>query len=148
MRYYTEVLGLQFSGLMQEFFYFLRCGADHHTINMAAGNYSAIQHFAFELLDVAHLRSACDVLARHKVEILWGPLRHGCGHNIAIYHFDPEGNIIEHCTELDRMSNEALGYSTRAPITRTGHSVRKPGRRKTPSRSGGNSRHPSSSTPA
>jgi hypothetical protein len=44
------------------------------------------------------------------VEILWGPLRHGCGHNIAFYHFDPEGLIIEHCAELDRMSNEGLGY--------------------------------------
>lgn len=116
--YYTNVLGLRFSDSMQEFFYFLRCGADHHTINMVAGNYSAMQHFAFELLDVAHLRSACDTLARHGVEILWGPLRHGCGHNLAIYHFDPEGNIIEHCTELDRMSNEALGYFDPRPYHR------------------------------
>jgi catechol 2,3-dioxygenase-like lactoylglutathione lyase family enzyme len=110
VNYYTGVLGLRISDSMHEFFYFLRCGADHHTINMVSGNYSAIQHFAFELADVSHLRSACDVLARHGVEILWGPLRHGCGHNLAVYHFDPEGNIIELCTELDRMSNEALGY--------------------------------------
>jgi catechol 2,3-dioxygenase-like lactoylglutathione lyase family enzyme len=108
--FYTEVLGFRFSDSMQEFFYFLRCGADHHTVNMVAGNYSAVQHFAFELTDVSHLRTACDVLARHRVEILWGPLRHGCGHNIAVYYFDPEGNIIELCCELDRMSNEALGY--------------------------------------
>ena len=108
--FYTEVLGFRFSDSMQDFFYFLRCGADHHTINMASGIYAAVQHFAFELTDVAHIRTACDVLARNGVEILWGPLRHGCGHNIAIYHFDPEGLIIEHCAELDRMSNEALGY--------------------------------------
>jgi catechol 2,3-dioxygenase-like lactoylglutathione lyase family enzyme len=108
--FYTDVLGFRFSDSMQDFFYFLRCGCDHHTINMAAGQYSAVQHFAFELTDVAHMRSACDVLARHGVEILWGPLRHGCGHNLAFYHFDPEGLIIEHCAELDRMSNESLGY--------------------------------------
>ena len=108
--FYTEVMGFKFSDSMQDFFYFLRCGCDHHTVNMAAGEYSAVQHFAFELTDVAHIRSACDALARHKVEILWGPLRHGCGHNLALYHFDPEGLIIEHCAELDRMSNEELGY--------------------------------------
>jgi catechol 2,3-dioxygenase-like lactoylglutathione lyase family enzyme len=108
--FYTEIMGFKFSDSMQDFFYFLRCGCDHHTINMAAGNYSAVQHFAFELLDVAHMRSACDALARHGVEIIWGPMRHGCGHNLAFYHFDPEGLIIEHCAELDRMSNEHLGY--------------------------------------
>lgn len=108
--FYTDVLGLQFSDSMEDFFYFLRCGCDHHTINMAAGKYVGLQHFAFELADVSHMISACDALARNKVEILWGPLRHGCGHNLAIYHFDPEGFIIEHCTELDRMSNPGLGY--------------------------------------
>jgi hypothetical protein len=95
---------------MDEFFYFLRCGADHHTINLLAGDYSAVQHFAFELADVSHISAACDALAREQEEILWGPLRHGCGHNIAIYHFDPEGLIIEHSAEFDRMSNEGLGY--------------------------------------
>ena len=110
VRFYTEVMGLRFSDSMDDFFYFLRCGADHHTINLLAGDYSAVQHFAFELADISHITSACDTLAREKVEILWGPLRHGCGHNIAFYHFDPEGLIIEHCAELDRMSNEGLGY--------------------------------------
>ena len=75
--FYTDVLGFRFSDSMQDFFYFLRCGCDHHTINMAAGQYSAVQHLAFEL---------------------------------AVYHFDPEGLIIEHCAELDRMSDERLGY--------------------------------------
>lgn len=108
--FYTDVLGFRISDSMRDFFYFLRCGADHHTVNMVSGQYSAVQHFAFELTDVAHLRSACDALARHGVEVLWGPLRHGCGHNLAIYHLDPEGLIIEHCAELDRMSHESLGY--------------------------------------
>ena len=110
VRFYRDVLGFRFSDSMHEFFYFLRCGADHHTINMVTGDYAGLQHFAFELADVSHLTRACDVLAREKVELLWGPLRHGCGHNLAMYHFDPDGLIIEHCAELDRMSNEGLGY--------------------------------------
>ena len=110
VQFYTQVMGLRFSDSMEDFFYFLRCGADHHTINLLSGDYSAVQHFAFELSDITHITSACDTLAREKAEILWGPLRHGCGHNIAMYHFDPERLIIEHCAELDRMSNEGLGY--------------------------------------
>ncbi len=110
VKFYREVMGFRFSDSMDDFFYFLRCGADHHTINLLSGDYSAVQHFAFELADISHISSACDALAREKVELLWGPLRHGCGHNIAMYHFDPEGLIVEHCAELDRMSNEGLGY--------------------------------------
>jgi len=110
VKFYREVMGFRFSDSMNDFFYFLRCGADHHTINLLSGDYPAVQHFAFELADISHISSACDALAREKVELLWGPLRHGCGHNIAMYHFDPEGLIVEHCAELDRMSNEGLGY--------------------------------------
>ncbi len=108
--FYTDVLGFRLSDSMQDFFYFLRCNPDHHTVNMVAGQYSAVQHLAFELTDVGHIRSACDALARHGTEVLWGPLRHGCGHNLAIYHTDPEGLLVEHCAELDRMSDDALGY--------------------------------------
>ena len=108
--FYSDVMGFRFSDSMDQFFYFLRCGADHHTINLLSGDYAAVQHFAFELADVSHVTRACDALARNQVEILWGPLRHGCGHNIAVYHLDPEGLVIEHCAELDRMSNEGLGY--------------------------------------
>jgi len=109
-RFYCEVMGFRFSDSMDDFFYFLRCSADHHTINLLSGDHPAVQHFAFELTDISHIRNACDALAREKVELLWGPLRHGCGHNIAIYHFDPEGLIVEHCAEMDRIANEGLGY--------------------------------------
>jgi catechol 2,3-dioxygenase-like lactoylglutathione lyase family enzyme len=110
VKFYREVMGFRFPDSMDDFFYFLRCEADHHMINLLAGDYPAVQHFAFELSDISYISRACDALAKQNVELLWGPLRHGCGHNIAMYHFDPEGLIIEHCAELDRMSNEGLGY--------------------------------------
>jgi hypothetical protein len=40
---------------------------------------------------------------------LWGPGRHGIGHNLFAYHRGPNGLITELFTELDRM-NEELGY--------------------------------------
>ena len=110
MDFYTEILGFRFSDSAGDFFYFLRCGADHHTINLLAGNYAGLQHFAFELADMSHMQAACDEFHRRKVPVLWGPVRHGIGHNLAAYVHDPEGQIVEVCAELDRMSNEELGY--------------------------------------
>lgn len=109
-RFYADALGFRFSDAIGDFFYFLRCGADHHTINLISGKRAGLQHVAFELDDAVHVGSSADVLARHGVETLWGPLRHGAGHNLALYHLDPEGQIVEFCAELDRMSNEGLGY--------------------------------------
>ena len=70
--FYTDVLGFRVSDSMQDFLYFLRCNPDHHTVNMVGGRYAAVQHMAFELTDVGHTRTACDVLARHGTEVLWG----------------------------------------------------------------------------
>jgi catechol 2,3-dioxygenase-like lactoylglutathione lyase family enzyme len=109
-QYYIDVLGFRFSDSVEDYFYFLRCGADHHTINLISGEYSGLQHFAFEVLDASHLNRASDELHKHGIELLWGPVRHGAGHNIATYHVNPEDHVVELCAELDRMSNEALGY--------------------------------------
>ena len=110
MSFYTDVLGFRFSDAIGDVFYFLRCGSDHHTINLLAGDRAALQHVAFAVADMGHIGRTCDVLARGGIETLWGPVRHGAGHNLAVYHRDPEGQIVEFCAALDVMSNEALGF--------------------------------------
>jgi hypothetical protein len=42
--------------------------------------------------------------------LIWGPGRHGPGHNIYTYHLNPDGFTIEMFTELDVMSSEENGY--------------------------------------
>jgi hypothetical protein len=74
------------------------------------GERTALAHFAFELKDFAHLQTACDTLGFHRIRLARGPLRHGPGHNIAIYHETPDGLTLEMFVEMDRMSNEELGY--------------------------------------
>ena len=69
-----------------------------------------MHHIAFELRDWAHVHDACDHLAKHGRELIWGPGRHGIGHNIFIYHRNPDDQIVELFTELDLMKDEALGY--------------------------------------
>ncbi len=108
--FYTTVLGFRVSDWAGDFFAFLRCGPDHHTVNFLTGDEQRMHHFAFELKDWAHVQSACDHLGQKDVRIIWGPGRHGIGHNIFVYHFDPDRRVVEFYTELDQMKNEALGY--------------------------------------
>jgi catechol 2,3-dioxygenase-like lactoylglutathione lyase family enzyme len=115
VEYYVRVLGFRVSDWNYDFFAFLRCSPDHHTVNIHEDEKTRLHHMAFEVRDFSRLRDSSDCLARHGVQILWGPLRLGAGHNIATYHRDHEGNLIELFTEMDRMSNESLGYFDARP---------------------------------
>jgi catechol 2,3-dioxygenase-like lactoylglutathione lyase family enzyme len=108
--FYAEILGFRVSDWVDDFFVFMRCGPDHHTVNFLQGNPTKMHHLAFELRDAAHVIESCEVLGQNATTILWGPVRHGPGHNIATYHRDAAGQIVELFAELDRMPDEELGY--------------------------------------
>ena len=109
-RFYLEVLGFRWSDLIGDFFTFLRCNTDHHAINlMQSTKLAGLFHVAFEMRDMLHLKDQLDHLSTRGHELLWGPGRHGVGHNIFTYHRDPDGNIIELFTELDLIADEETG---------------------------------------
>ncbi len=108
--FYTQALGFRVSDWMGDYFAFLRCGPDHHTLNFLDGEQTRMHHIAFELKDWAHVQSACELLGRRKRQIIWGPGRHGVGHNIFIYHRDEDDHIVEFYIEMDQMPDEELGY--------------------------------------
>jgi catechol-2,3-dioxygenase len=108
-KFYCDVLGFRESDWMADFFSFLRCGPDHHTINLMQTGSNRHFHTAFELRDWGHLQTACDYLSLNGYKLLWGPGRHGIGHNLFAYHRSPAGLITETFAELDRR-NEELGY--------------------------------------
>ena len=109
-KFYCDVLGFRVSDWMGDFFSFLRCGVDHHTINLIGTGSDRHFHTAFELRDWGHLQTACDFLSLNGYRMLWGPGRHGIGHNLFAYHQSPSGLITELFAELDQMKDEALGY--------------------------------------
>lgn len=108
--FYTEKLGFRVSDWMGDYFVFLRCGPDHHTVNFIDGSEPRVHHVAFELKDWAHVQTACEHLGRKDRKIIWGPGRHGVGHNIFIYHRDEDDHIVEFYIEMDQMKDEELGY--------------------------------------
>jgi catechol-2,3-dioxygenase len=114
VNFYSEVLGFRWSDWMGDFFAFIRCGSDHHTMNFmkgkTTGDLGRMHHIAFELNDASHIIRACDTLAASGIPLVWGPGRHGPGHNIFTYHHAPDGSVVEMFTELDKMSNEGVGH--------------------------------------
>lgn len=108
--FYVRELGFRVSDWVEDIFSFLRCGPDHHTVNFLTNTHTRLHHIAYELKDWAHLQSACDELGKRKIPIIWGPGRHRVGHNVFVYHRDPDDHIIELYAELDQMKSEALGY--------------------------------------
>lgn len=109
-KFFGDVLGFRVSDRIEENFVFMRCGFEHHALNFARGSDARLHHMAFELRDASHMQQACDLLGRRKINLLWGPVRHGPGHNIAAYHRNPDGYLIELFYDMDRMVDEELGY--------------------------------------
>lgn len=108
--FYTQTMGFRWSDWIEDLFVFMRCNKDHHSVNFITAPDRGMFHFAFELKDANHIVDVADELARVGHKLLWGPGRHGAGHNLFIYHHDPDGNVVEYYAELDQMLDEAAGH--------------------------------------
>jgi catechol 2,3-dioxygenase-like lactoylglutathione lyase family enzyme len=108
--FYTDILGFRMSDWIGDHFVFLRCGVDHHTVNFVRYEQPALHHIAFEVKDWAELQRGCEILTKNKVQLVWGPLRHIVGHNVAAYHRNADGVRVELFCEMDLMKDEELGY--------------------------------------
>jgi catechol 2,3-dioxygenase len=107
-RLFTEVLGFRVSDEVGDGLgYFLRCNSDHHAVAILPGR-GVFHHLAWEVKEFANLMRVADLLAERGERTLWGPLRHGAGHNVAVYFTDPAGSVVEIYTDMDRIeSSEA-----------------------------------------
>ena len=78
--FYTDVLGFRWSDTIGDFFTFLRCGSDHHAINlMRSTKRHGLFHVAYEMRDIVHLKDALDHLAARGIRLEWGRGRPGAG---------------------------------------------------------------------
>ena len=56
VKFYRDVLGFRVSDWRADFFVFMRCGPDHHTVNFAThGPHQKMHHIAFEVKDWAEI---------------------------------------------------------------------------------------------
>ena len=66
-----------------------------HDIAIAPGREGGMHHVAFTLDSADAIFRAADILAMNKVEIDYGPGRHGITRGTTLYFFDPSGNRLE-----------------------------------------------------
>ncbi|NJP39128.1 VOC family protein [Alkalicoccus luteus] len=98
---FYEKLGFYNTDWIEDFFGFMTCNCDHHVLNFFTSETKGMHHLALELRSYNHLVETLDFMRLNGVHLEWGPSRHGAGHNIACYHYDPEGNLIELFTDGD-----------------------------------------------
>jgi catechol 2,3-dioxygenase-like lactoylglutathione lyase family enzyme len=108
--FYMDILGFRMSDWIGDHFVFLRCGPDHHTVNFVRYEQPALHHIAFEVKDWGELQRGCEILAKNEIQLVWGPLRHVVGHNVAAYHRNADDVRVELYCEMDLMKDETLGY--------------------------------------
>lgn len=104
--FYSDVLGFRVSDTAEDAVIWLRCNQDHHGVALLNAGHAKVNHYAYDLTGWEDVKRICDHLWRNDVPIIYGPSRHGPGHNIFIYIPDPAGNIIELTTELDQIWDE------------------------------------------
>lgn len=102
----VEFLGFRVSDVIgQDFAFFLRCNADHHGIALIKGK-GSLHHHAWQTQSIADLGRLGDRLFALGRRLIWGPVRHGAGHNIAAYYVEPNGTVVELYTDLEQIHDD------------------------------------------
>ncbi|MFJ9929070.1 MULTISPECIES: VOC family protein [Streptomyces] len=107
-RFYAA-LGLRVSDRTARGMSFLRCNRDHHSLAVTDSERTGVQHIAFDVVDMDNVMTALGSLTREGTACVWGPGRHGPGHNIFTYYADPAGVFIEYYAELEQVEEEMDG---------------------------------------
>jgi catechol 2,3-dioxygenase len=97
---------------------FFRCHTLYHCYGVARSQCDGLHHTQFTLKNPLACHDAFEHMKRRgKVELIWGPLRHGAGHNIAFYFRDYTGNIVEYSAEEEIIFNDVTYVPRAWPVT-------------------------------
>jgi len=103
-RFLIEVFDMRVSDRIgEDAAFFVRCGTEHHAVAVQKSDVAKLHHHAWLTQSITDLGRLGDRLARQGRRLLWGPLRHGAGHNIAAYFAEPNGTVIELYTDMEHI---------------------------------------------
>lgn len=106
MEFLRRVLDFRLSDVIgNDFGYFMRCNSDHHGIALLQGR-GTFHHHAWQAQSAQDLTKLGDRLHRLGRELIWGPVRHGAGHNIAAYYVESSGAVVELYTDLEQIYDD------------------------------------------
>ena len=103
-RFLRDGLGFRFSDRMGPFASWWHCDTDHHGMAMVLAPRNELAHYAYQYHDLNELGRAADRLKTLRSQrLIWGPVRHGPGHNQSMYLHDNDGALIELSSDLALM---------------------------------------------
>lgn len=106
MEFLRRVLDFRLSDVIgDDYAYFMRCNPDHHGIALLPGK-GTFHHHAWQTQSVADLAKLGDRLNKVGRHLIWGPVRHGAGHNIAAYYVEHSGAVVELYTDLEQIYDD------------------------------------------
>jgi catechol 2,3-dioxygenase-like lactoylglutathione lyase family enzyme len=82
---------------------FLRTDDEHHALALFASTERRLDHVSCETRDISSLVAWADRVADRGVPIHWGVGRHGPGNDVFFMVKDPDDNLIEISSELERV---------------------------------------------
>jgi catechol-2,3-dioxygenase len=88
--FYTTVLGFGVSDWIGDGAVWLHVDHDHHAFAALSKPVPHFHHVAFEVVDIAVMRTFLDHLAQHDRWVTWGPGRHAMARNLFSYVRMPE----------------------------------------------------------
>jgi catechol 2,3-dioxygenase-like lactoylglutathione lyase family enzyme len=114
-RFLSLSLGFRFSDRMGRTASWWHCDADHHGMALIFGPRHELSHYAWSVPDLNAMGRLADRLAARGQKLIFGPSRHGPGHNQFIYFFDSEGAMVECCADLAVMPPDGDYQARRWP---------------------------------
>lgn len=96
---------------------FMRANHEHHTLACFHQDRTGIDHHSYEAGEWDTIRDWSDHLARHDIQLMWGPGRHGPGNNLFIFIVDPDENWIEISAELEVVHDRPVKHWPHAERT-------------------------------
>ncbi|NMP22739.1 hypothetical protein HIJ39_10295 [Sulfobacillus sp. DSM 109850] len=103
--FYREILDFRIAEETDGVFFWLGSSSDHHSLAIAPGRGTGVDHVAFELESWAEVKRLADHLADQNVALEAGPGRHRVGGNIFIYTHDLNGLRFEFLCEMREVVN-------------------------------------------
>ncbi len=104
-RFAVEALGFRLTDRTRHMT-FVRCNRTHHCIAYARAGYSSLNHIAFEMRDLDAVMRGIGRMRDAGYDCVWGPGRHGPGHNVFGYFVAPFGANIEYTAEVEEVGDD------------------------------------------
>ncbi|MEO7022174.1 MAG: VOC family protein [Ktedonobacteraceae bacterium] len=101
VEFYTEALGFDISDWLLRESVWLRCNNDHHTLMLMQGKQD-VDHLGYSIPAGPELLAWADYLSQQQRAILWGPGRHGAGHDLFLRFADADNIHVELSAELQQ----------------------------------------------